>query len=250
MPFLVYAIALLIAAGTLALSVNLVTAPDHGSSAPRVAAASDVRQIAITRQADVSRGDPHNKLSPVYPAAPGKELPPLAETADNKPNDPAKPNDGTKNVAVTEPAPAATTASGVASTTGGASSQGESDQPRVDVSVGAPNSCAINACSSAYRSFRASDCTYQPYGGPRKVCELTAGAVQNASVTPEPRSPPPRDVTPRSRASNRISDLDAAARVVRQLPEPDEFGDARGRRFIVIERPPARYAPRVVYEEW
>ena len=32
-------------------------------------------------------------------------------------------------------------------------------------------SCNIRACSRAYRSFRASDCTYQPYRGERRLCE-------------------------------------------------------------------------------
>jgi len=36
---------------------------------------------------------------------------------------------------------------------------------------GAPLSCNITACSRAYRSFRPSDCTYQPYGGERRLCE-------------------------------------------------------------------------------
>ena len=31
-------------------------------------------------------------------------------------------------------------------------------------------SCNVAACTAAYRSFRASDCTYQPTGGPRKLC--------------------------------------------------------------------------------
>jgi membrane peptidoglycan carboxypeptidase len=31
--------------------------------------------------------------------------------------------------------------------------------------------CNVRACESAYRSFRASDCTYQPYSGPRRLCE-------------------------------------------------------------------------------
>ena len=31
--------------------------------------------------------------------------------------------------------------------------------------------CNIEACDRAYRSFRASDCTFQPYSGPRKLCE-------------------------------------------------------------------------------
>lgn len=30
--------------------------------------------------------------------------------------------------------------------------------------------CNYRACSNAYRSFRASDCTYQPYHGPRQLC--------------------------------------------------------------------------------
>ncbi|MDR9758194.1 PBP1A family penicillin-binding protein [Rhizobium redzepovicii] len=36
---------------------------------------------------------------------------------------------------------------------------------------GAPQSCNITACSRSYRSFRPSDCTYQPYSGSRRLCE-------------------------------------------------------------------------------
>jgi penicillin-binding protein 1A len=36
--------------------------------------------------------------------------------------------------------------------------------------------CDVQACSSMYRSFRASDCTYQPYwGGSRQMCGIGAG---------------------------------------------------------------------------
>src|SRR5262249_26164731 len=35
--------------------------------------------------------------------------------------------------------------------------------------------CDVQACSGMYRSFRASDCTYQPYwGGPRQMCTMGA----------------------------------------------------------------------------
>ncbi len=34
-----------------------------------------------------------------------------------------------------------------------------------------PQSCNITACSRSYRSFRPSDCTYQPYYGGRRLCE-------------------------------------------------------------------------------
>ena len=35
---------------------------------------------------------------------------------------------------------------------------------------GAPAKCDVDACSAAYFSFRASDCTYQPSGGGRRLC--------------------------------------------------------------------------------
>jgi hypothetical protein len=31
--------------------------------------------------------------------------------------------------------------------------------------------CDVDACANAYRSFTASDCTYQPFEGPRRLCE-------------------------------------------------------------------------------
>lgn len=30
--------------------------------------------------------------------------------------------------------------------------------------------CNVDACTAAYHTFTASDCTYQPVGGPRKLC--------------------------------------------------------------------------------
>ena len=32
--------------------------------------------------------------------------------------------------------------------------------------------CNYNACANRYRSFRSSDCTFQPYNGPRRYCGL------------------------------------------------------------------------------
>ncbi|MEL6317681.1 MAG: BA14K family protein [Pseudomonadota bacterium] len=32
--------------------------------------------------------------------------------------------------------------------------------------------CNIDACANRYRSFRASDCTFQPFEGPRRRCAL------------------------------------------------------------------------------
>ena len=42
-------------------------------------------------------------------------------------------------------------------------------KPPVAVSITSPR-CNIQACTVAYHSFRASDCTYQPYHGRRRIC--------------------------------------------------------------------------------
>lgn len=35
----------------------------------------------------------------------------------------------------------------------------------------APPGCNVSACEARYKSFRASDCTYQPNNGPRRLCK-------------------------------------------------------------------------------
>jgi hypothetical protein len=37
--------------------------------------------------------------------------------------------------------------------------------------AGTPLTCNARACASAYQSFQASDCTYQPNNGPRRLCK-------------------------------------------------------------------------------
>jgi penicillin-binding protein 1A len=54
-----------------------------------------------------------------------------------------------------------------------------------------PAQCDYQACARTYNSFRASDCTYQPYGGTRRLCEK--GAPRTAAATPaEPSRPTPQ----------------------------------------------------------
>jgi penicillin-binding protein 1A len=50
--------------------------------------------------------------------------------------------------------------------------------------------CDIQACSSAYTSFRASDCTYQPYFGPRRLCEWGAPSRMTLSHAGGPDTSP------------------------------------------------------------
>ena len=59
--------------------------------------------------------------------------------------------------------------------------------------------CDVSACISAYRSFRESDCTYQPSDGPRRLCTKgvvprersgapDAAATSNAGADANPQS--------------------------------------------------------------
>jgi hypothetical protein len=58
-----------------------------------------------------------------------------------------------------------------------ANSSNRADNSQQQAALGSSrNRCDILACAGAYRSFRANDCTYQPFdGGPRRLCEKTPG---------------------------------------------------------------------------
>ncbi|WP_331376520.1 PBP1A family penicillin-binding protein [Sinorhizobium chiapasense] len=59
-----------------------------------------------------------------------------------------------------------------ASAAGDESAPSESDTTMSSADDGgAPASCNVHACARAYRSFRPYDCTFQPYTGPRRICE-------------------------------------------------------------------------------
>jgi 1A family penicillin-binding protein len=57
------------------------------------------------------------------------------------------------------------------------------DSPMAQASSAKPSvlQCDYHACSRSYDSFRASDCTYQPYDGPRKLCEKNLRVSESAS---------------------------------------------------------------------
>ncbi|ASY55170.1 PBP1A family penicillin-binding protein [Sinorhizobium sp. CCBAU 05631] len=48
--------------------------------------------------------------------------------------------------------------------------EGTPQEPGAQVAGSAP-ACNFRACARAYRSFRPDDCTFQPYYGPRRLCE-------------------------------------------------------------------------------
>jgi hypothetical protein len=64
------------------------------------------------------------------------------------------------------PAPAVEALQPAREASGAAQSDVPDEAPTQDVAL----ACSLNACADAYRSFRASDCTFQPYDGPRRMC--------------------------------------------------------------------------------
>jgi penicillin-binding protein 1A len=58
-----------------------------------------------------------------------------------------------------------------ARTVSGDETTGAARMPDSSEQEASAGQCNYRACESAYRSFRASDCTYQPYSGPRTLCE-------------------------------------------------------------------------------
>ena len=57
--------------------------------------------------------------------------------------------------------------------------------------------CDVQACTSAYVSFRVSDCTWQPYDGPRRFCDKgtpppAASVMPDAATQAQAQAPAPR----------------------------------------------------------
>jgi hypothetical protein len=107
-------------------------------------------------------------------------------------------------------------------------------QPMQTAVKQAPNSCDVAGCASAYQSFRASDCSYQPMEGPRKFCEKPPMASQRGvSTAREPR------IEQTVRRPSRDAELRDVERAVRSITVGDDAGyDSRMGRseVIVIER--------------
>lgn len=54
-----------------------------------------------------------------------------------------------------------------------------------------PPKCDVDACTEAYRSFTAADCTYQPSFGPRRLCTRGVPPPAAASANPAPATQAP-----------------------------------------------------------
>ena len=71
--------------------------------------------------------------------------------------------------------------------------------------------CDYRACASR-RSFRASDCTYQPYSGPRRLCEMRARPATPAEQVSQPPSPGETPQSPTQARAQAQCNVDVCSR--------------------------------------
>ena len=137
MSLLMYLVVMLVSVSSVLFGMGWLSAPEPQYQAP---------PVQVARQAPAAAAKADKRLSPVYPTSP---VPPAASSA--APAAPAKP------AVALAPPPAATDQADVVAA------------PAPAAAPPAP-ACDVQACAAAYYSFRATDCTYQPYDGPRRLC--------------------------------------------------------------------------------
>ena len=188
MAFLAYVAILLVSISGILLELNWLTQPKleakptmHAMSAPP----APVRRVV----AKVDR--PNVERDPVYPkqaAAPqvigapqaidvSAEAPKAATAAAvaEVPMPPARPQEAEQVNAGDPPPAAAAQPPAIANAV-----------PAEKASVTAKLQCDVAACAGAYTSFRESDCTFQPFEGPRRLCAAPP-ALQQRSAERGPR---------------------------------------------------------------
>ncbi len=226
-----YIVVAAVVGGVTAFMLDRTTAPSTKIEADGMPPPSSaVRQIPIAKTSAADLGDPDGKLTPVYPAAPGKDLP-IKDTPVVQAVKPPVETTGSANASVPAAAPVAAATPTTPAT------------PATSAAASPPaNACNVAACAAAYRSFRESDCSYQPFEGPRRYCGGAPG--EKGQLASQPQTQSAAQVDTRSTAPVARSRYDGALRdaerTVRRLPlPPGRFDDEEN--VVVIEAPEQRY---------
>jgi hypothetical protein len=274
MPFLAYIAVILVSLGGILFELDWLTSPkletkpavqaSKSSAPPKVAATTTVPREEVPAANDEATAGPRN-VAPNVTMVPGGAVAP--KTADEKT---VQEQSNEAFAPAITPAPAGVASSSTnaavlspAETTGVGSTDFKrefSTDAKVDsttssatftpatpavaattpaVAASSNNKCDIAACSAAYQSFRASDCTYQPMdGNPRKVCDRTQGSAQQAAAPLRERK-----IEASIRKPNKDAELRSFEREVRRITDREmaiapgiERGMGRS-EVIVYERP-------------
>lgn len=245
MPFLIYITLLAVSVSTILLELHWLTSPPQQPK-PAIHAASTSPPAARAK----AEG-PNAELSPVYPKKSDVPRSVGSVTGSPQTDEPADQAAAsvpaaTETIAKVEPARQAAETTGAApvaegttpSTSSATVTSSTTETPRTTPVTNAPaarsaakSQCDVQSCSAAYKSFQASDCTYQPFQGPRRLCEKPPEAGQRLASEP--------------RATSRDAELRDVERGVRRMPYPerayvdDEFDEPS--RVIVIRRSGPRW---------
>src|SRR6187397_2853804 len=163
MQFLVYLTVLMVSVSTVLLEIHWLTTP-----APQPKPAVQVSAAPPRPKVE----GPNAELSPVYPRKVELVQPPPTQNNVQYNVGPAT----TGNTAAKAETTGAATSSDDSSKTKSVAvpdaqnAQASAAQNKPDEVAASNNRCDVQACGSAYKSFRAADCTYQPFDGPRRVC--------------------------------------------------------------------------------
>lgn len=222
------------------------------------------KEIAVTNQpVKVARGETtgagenaDHPLTPLTPVHPGTSAPtpaPVAATAPApQPPAPAQPATDPVVKAATPPTPPAPAQQAAAAMKPAEPAPKEaklapapqpapakpapSEKPAAPpnatpVALHTKNSCDVDACARAYKSFREADCTYQPYSGPRQLCvsppaakEASREAVERTTSVRTPRAA--KDASSEAQSVSRES-----TRVTDGISPRDEDGPVARRQF-------------------
>jgi len=270
MPFLAYVLVMIVAVGSVLFGVEVVTSPPRKPAAEVTGSANKLTQHEADQRAEKTEGNVSRPLTPLYPANPAgtKDVrmvyPPSNQAAadqttgmvpadepkseaasESKAEPKAEPKAETKTEPKTEnkvesKADVATTANNGAPAP---------QKPQIDERPAAkpvqaaaqapnhaPNHCDVQACANAYSSFRAADCSYQPFEGPRRACtappaQRSAEQVQRHDTVLAP-TPVRREVAPRAVEPENVDEDDDDDGTV--LMDGDRL-DGR-RRVIILDR--------------
>ncbi len=264
MQFLVYLTVLMVSVSTVLLEIHWLTTPPPQPSLTVQASARAPRPMVEGPNAELSPVYP-KKLEPVRPAqaqsnvqntvglaaagntAAGAETAqkPFAETtgAVTRSDDTGKTAAKLETVQkpVAETTGAATRADDPSKIKSAAASDSahnaqayaaQPNQNKRDETTTSNNRCDVQACG-AYKSFRASDCTYQPFDGPRRVCGKAPEQRANREQREEPQR---RSLSRREDSSEDSRNVDRKTRWrVYEEDDDDEADDivmfGRSRRW-------------------
>ena len=248
MAFIFYFIVILVSAASVMFGLDLVTSPLPPSVNVPIGRVAQAPPPVKQAHKATKRIAGNRDLSPVYPAAPGAHKDKTAQAAP----DSAAPDAAPKTSPETAPKQASSeewlppapplkqSASAPPPDDKQVATETASNAQPVAAQLASAQSaphCNVAACSAAFRSFRASDCSYQPTEGPRQICTRSAGAT--AAAAPPRRWRAERTARNPGRALNARDrhEVDAITRIVQRMT-PGQRGDiavqdSQGRIIIV-----------------